>query len=462
MLAVALVMAAPCFVSTQPGGAYNDVPGLALMLSAIAIGVRKRDSESTIAPEVIVGLALGLAVGMKFTFVGPAVVLVIGLVLIAPRGTRLRRGAVLVAAACLTGGYWYIRNAVLIGNPVPNASLHLGPLSLPTVKPPSLTSSLTRFVFDGQAWRNDFVPGFRLALGPGWVAVIGLVLIGLVGSIVWMRPKSIRMLGLVGLMCWVIYVVSPQGLLQFGRPTLFYLNVRYVAPALLLGLLLVPIVFARWRRSVLVAFLAVLCVTELDPSTWPTGFHWAVFLNRVSARDARLGVIMLVAFSLLLVVSVLAWHHASSGPRRSVAAVAAVVVLLFLGMGAVQQTYLRNRYNKDAYAWARTVHHARIAVAGNLLSLQYPWYGSDLTNVVQYGGVKTHNGGYRAAVSCTEWTNFLSNGRFDYVLITPSATEDQWTRIHENVHLVATERLGVGRRIVNIYRVDAHRPYRQC
>src|SRR5205085_9934578 len=105
-LACVLVLGTPGLVATQPGGAYNDVAGVALLLTAFAIALRSREEPASVAQDVIAALAAGLALGTKFTFVVPAVVLCLGLAWTAPRGYRIRRAVAVFAAAALAGGCW--------------------------------------------------------------------------------------------------------------------------------------------------------------------------------------------------------------------------------------------------------------------------------------------------------------------------------------------------------------------
>ena len=81
----------------------------------------------------------------------PVLALTIGVSVIAPRGRRLRDTSLWLLLVAITGGFWYLRNAAAIGNPVPYA-LHLGPISLPS--PPGLApaTSVATFLFNGHDW----------------------------------------------------------------------------------------------------------------------------------------------------------------------------------------------------------------------------------------------------------------------------------------------------------------------
>ena len=76
----------------------------------------------------------------------------------------------------------------------------------------------------------------------------------------------------------------------------------------------------------------------------------------------------------------------------------AAVKILVAGGFALQQFYLRGRYTNAVpiphiYKWARQVHDERIAVVGAYVFLQYPLYGRDVSNYVQYVGARGPHGG---------------------------------------------------------------------
>jgi hypothetical protein len=101
----------------------------------------------------------------------------------------------------------------------------------------------------------------------------------------------------------------------------------------------------------------------------------------------------------------------------------AVGVAAVLASAVVHDVYLRNRYADSqyltsAYRWARTVHHERIAIVGT--PLQYPLYGNDLSNYVQYVGRRGSHGSFFPITTCRGWRRALSAGRYDYVVTAPN------------------------------------------
>jgi hypothetical protein len=455
-MAVALLLGTAGLVVTQPGGAYDDVVGIALLLAAVGLALHRRSEVRRMSHLALIGLALGLCVGAKYTFVAPAVMLAIGMVVITDRGRRLRATVVLFVAACITGSYWYVRNAIVVGNPLPSLSLHLGPLSLPSAKGAQPTSVVARFLFDSAAWRQQLLPGLRLSLGPAWPALLALAFVGMIAAIAQRNEPIVRMLGIVAVLSFVAFLFTPQYLLALGRPVFFAVNVRYAAPSLTLGLLLLPIALRRWLTWVTVIVGATLVVTQLDPASWPTHLGWTTFADHVGAANATGGdaawaiaLLALAAAAGALVVWI--WNRSRSAPRatrrgvRWATLVAAPLVVLLL-LAGVRRSYLDHRYvglapYPQLTAWVRGVHRQRIAVAGAFMQDQYPLTGADLSNWVQVAGIKTSGGGVREPTTCADWVHMLDQGHYRYAVIFPALHLAQWTAAQAGSRKVLQSRL---------------------
>ena len=72
------------------------------------------------------------------------------------------------------------------------------------------------------------------------------------------------------------------------------------------------------------------------------------------------------------------------------------------------------------FRWARSISGARIATT---TTRQYPLYGTDLSNRVQYVGIERPNGGFDAPGSCQAWRRALDAGHYDYVVTTLDRVE---------------------------------------
>jgi hypothetical protein len=326
------------------------------------------------------------------------------------------------------------------------------------------------FLFDRHAWTEYFIPGLRISLGPAWVAVVAVAFVGMVAATFARTEAPVRMLGFVGILSVAAYVCIPQ---YFGarrhNPIFFQYTLRYAAPALIIGAVLLPIAFVRYRRTVLGLLLGAVFLTQLDPTSWPTGFGWATFGTRIAGGDAVAAVVVLFITVSLVGFGSLVWNRAPPGRVRSIGAAGAAAIAVFGGLAAVHQHYLDSRYNdpSDAYgrvvAWARDVHDSRITVVGPFMQAQYPLYGRDLSNHVQFAGVSTAHGGWRVPSSCREWVQFLERGRYEYAAIGPDAKFDQWTKTQPDAHEVSSAPLDKqGVLDVRVYRLDHPDAPRHC
>ena len=80
----------------------------------------------------------------------------------------------------LGGGYWYLRNLIVAGNPLPQVD-ELGPISLP--HPERLQEgrpdfSILHYATDTGVWRDYFAPGLHQAFGALWPLVIAAAVAG--------------------------------------------------------------------------------------------------------------------------------------------------------------------------------------------------------------------------------------------------------------------------------------------
>ena len=195
-------------LSDQAGEARNDIVGIFFLLAAVAVALNawrasdggdgaRRAGACRPGPLVVVGLAAGLAAGTKLNFLLPAAVLVLGLAAVAPRGRRLAALAAAGLAALAGGGYWYLRNLVHTGNPLPWFH-HLGPISLPAPEQAlggREAHSVLGYLTDGTVWSDWFLPASTTASGSSGrcssLAAAGLASLGLAAPCRW-RPDAER------------------------------------------------------------------------------------------------------------------------------------------------------------------------------------------------------------------------------------------------------------------------------
>ena len=114
-----------------------------------------------------------------------------------------------------------------------------------------------------------------------------------------------------------------------------------------------------------------------------------------------------------------------------------------LGGWVEQRRYLDHRYADPhfaapglnaAFKWARDVEGADI---GTTATRQYPFWGNDLSNHVDYIGDHRAHGGFVRATSCKQWRRLVNEGGYDYVVASldrvgqgglPFPREVGWTR----------------------------------
>jgi hypothetical protein len=95
----------------------------------------------------------------------------------------------------------------------------------------------------------------------------------------------------------------------------------------------------------------------------------------------------------------------------------------------IQRHYLESRYKDPtfttpglnaAFAWARDVSGARIATTS---TRQYPLFGTDLSNHVQYLGLERPHGGFEAPQTCRQYRRLLDEGDYQYAIATRDRIE---------------------------------------
>jgi hypothetical protein len=352
----------------------------------------------------IAGAAAGLAVGAKLSAVAPALALALVAAVSAGRARRLRATAAFLAPLVATGGFWYLRNLVRTGNPLPY-------VDLPGLPSPDLpltdrfSWSIAHYAGDGHVWSEFFGPGLHSGLGPAWYAILALAAAGAVAAIARPRAAAVRGIGIAALLAVAAYAVTPLtagG--PPGRPVLFVYTLRYLVPALAVGLVLFAAAdWGRRRAAATAALVVAFIATRVDDLLPP--FHAG---PAVAVTAAGLGAWV-----------VLRWAPRRLRPLVAFAVAAASLVVVY----AWGDSYLDRRYADRAaplgpeYAWASGVHHARIAIAG--FYTQYPLYGRDLTNRVQYVGAAGAHGGFAPLASCAAWRRALDAGRYRYVVTAP-------------------------------------------
>lgn len=433
LVASALPLASGVMLDSQAGDAGNDAMAVALMLAMAALlvngcaaGVPERDRTAERGTLALAGLAGGLAVSVKLTMLAPVGVIALGAVLLAARGTRTASAGILAATAALTGGYWYLRNFAHGGNPLPQAGA-AGPLGLPHPDQMALfprdPHSVAHFLHGHPGvFRAWILPDLGEAFGPLYWLVLGLAALGALSAIVLSRNRVLAVLGAAAIATAVVYLFLPLSAAGSGdAPHGFYSNLRYLVPALALGLVVVPLAPPLRRpvvREATLVLLAALCaVTTLTPAPWYSSYTAGAVLIAAALVGVPVAVDVLRRRPLGLAVAVL---------------LAGSVLALTLTLGRGQEirhsrvnytmSALKKRATRNSlqtFAWARDLSHRRIAIAGSgeLFFAQYLFYGADSTNRVQYIGEPGPHGAYRVPSGCAALRRQINRGDFDFLVI---------------------------------------------
>lgn len=481
LAAVAAVMAANLLFSRQPGNANNDVVAIALFLSAVALLLNSRwpwqepgersAAGLPVGTLLVAGLAAGLALGTKLTVVPPVLALTVGVIVIAGSGQRLRTSAYWIGGMVVGGGYWYLRNLIVSGNPFPWQDI--GPIHHAEALQGRHPYAIVHYATDTDVWGKFFTPALHERLGELWPAYLALAVIGVV-LVLWRGGRMERMLGAGALVAAIAYLLTPLGASgPEGMPVGFRLNIRYLAPGLILALTLLAIppftadravwrlgsVQRLWRLGTLAVFSVLVVVSA--------GAIGAIDTGRIPGT----AVIALTVVAVPLLLVFLSRRGLAAVPLTGIGA-AIVIVLAVVGRFA-QDHYLDNRYSSAApdypkseqpatelgqglgaaYDWARGTRDQRIALSGTMGALfQYGLWGWNSSNHVRYIGDHGPRGSFNEIPACPEWIGALNDGNFDYVVTTPTYHQDDpaadtapvqrdWISRAGNVQRVAGENL---------------------
>jgi hypothetical protein len=441
VVAAAILLECHTLVVRDPGAAKNDLAAAALILASIAIlveawnhravplsgysGQRNHGIERwALAPA---GLAAGLAAGTRVTALAMAAALTLAVVVLAPRGRRWAAFAWWFLPALAGGVFWYLRNLVVVGNPIPEVH-SLGPISLP--HPERLQEGrpdfdIVHYATDTGVWREYFGPGLHEAFGALWpLVVFGAGLAALI-AVLRGRDRVVRRVGAVALFGLVAYLFTPLSAAGAeGEPVAFGINIRYVIPALLAGIVLLPLD----RR-----------LDGEKRQWWLLGALVLVFLITDRPDDslhdeARVFAFLLVVLAVLLPALLLYLRGRGVGAGIAAGAAAGLLVLLIAIGYPVQRDYLDARFANEgaadgsipgmgldsAYRWARGVEDARIGLAGTSAGFAgYGFYGPDLSNRVHYLGEDGPHGAFNAIPTCADFRAAVNEAQLDYLVTSP-------------------------------------------
>jgi len=501
LLGAAVVLDSNMLVGSQAGQGPNDVAGLFFLMAAIAFlvdgaasahAIRQAaaagraqtsarataDGPEELEPGVVedvpvegdprtlatvgagplfmAGLAAGLGIGTKITLLATIAAFTIGVAILGGRQHWLRSLCIWLGGLVITCGFWYGRNFVYALNPFPQ--IHkLGPIRLPGPDQLSLyprpPHALSEYYNDPTVWQHKLFPVLHDRLGPLWPVILAVVIVGLIWALARGGSALMRILAVTGMVAGIAYIFTPltaSG--SLGDPSGFDANLRYVAPVLIVGFLLLPLI--PWVRHGNRPWILIGLFTILLLQGTVTQANW-----QFSHHLASVGLAFLIVGVPALIVA---------GLRRGVSLAALVAFGLVMAVTAValgrvrENYYLDHRYVTAARPplgggfraspewqplqdWGRMASHQRIGVVGRASAFgQYFFYGTDLSNHVQYVGQQLNRGTFRPIDKCVLWRQTINAGHYDFIVTTPKLGADEtvappeslWTASDKNVKTV--------------------------
>ena len=413
----------------------------------------------------LAGLAAGLAVGTKFTVLATVAALTAVVIALAPSGTRIRATLTWFVPLLAGGAYWYLRNLIAVGNPLPQVR-HLGPLALPgperlqTARP---DFPVLHYATDTGVWRHYFGPGLHDAFGTLWPLV---VLAGVAGAILVIARRRLSASS-AARRCGDLRAHRLPGdpAQRRGRAGCAgrFLDQHPLRPPRPVDRPGPGAARPRPRRppagwALLAGLLVVLVATNRS---------WAV----VRQPERAFGV--LVALLAVGVPALLLWLRSRGvvGTGGLAGGLAALAVLVAVIGYPVQRDYLSDRWRDfdpaqhldTAYRWAAGERDRRIGLAGTTTGfLGYGFYGKDLSNRVEYLGREGPHGAFNAIQTCAAFRRAVNDADLDYLVTGPFlnfahqskpkfSPEARWIQGDPAVTPVNRDGAGVGR--VTVWRI---------
>ena len=373
---------------------------------------------------------MGVALGSKLTISGATAAMAIGVIFLVPPGVRRRAFGVFLAGVVATAGFWFLRNLIHAGNPLP-WTRHIGPIDLPgpnrglegrddyTVAHYILSDPSTSL------WRAYFLNPIENLLGPLWFLILG-------GAAAW---------GGAGRLAPALARRAPGGSgddrgrdrvpvhpADRGGPG--------GAPARLRDQPPLPDARPGARPRAAAARAAarprLACGCPCSPAALIALFLTSHYSDANVAWKGAFASIPWAALMGILFVAVPIGLALLARRRAMFAALAgAVLAVAIAAVGwAKQDDYFAHRYSRaedfrfqldDAVRWAKPTSDLRIAVAGTSGAYnQYGFYGDDVSNYVQYIGRHLPEADFRAIESCPAFRRAVNDGDYDYLVTTPA------------------------------------------
>ena len=344
------------------------------------------------------------------------------------------------------GGYWYVRNLIVSGNPFPWQDI--GPIHHAEALQGRHPYSIAHYATDTSVWGRYFTPALHERLGELWPAYLALAVIAVL-LVLWRGGRMERMLAAVALLAAIAYLLTPLGASGPGGHA-DRLPAQHPLPGAGAGPRAHPAgdpATVRRRAASLAprhpgAALAARHAGDLRrPDRGQRRSVGAIDTGRIPGTAA-------LALARGRAAAAAASSSRAGGSRRCplpAIGLAALIALAIFGRMA-QTHYLDERYSSTApdypkteqpavelgqglgaaYDWAR--RHPRPqdrALGDHGRALPVPRSGvATRATSVTYIGKHGPRGSFNEIPECPEWIGALNDGGYDYVVTTPTFHQD--------------------------------------
>jgi hypothetical protein len=249
VLAGLAVATSPLVFGTQVDSMLVDLTAVSGVIVGCVCMLESRDEPSRWCWPALAGLSIGISLGAKDTAVVAAIVTLFVMVVRTPKAYRLRSLAWSLGGTALLSLFWYIRDWVILGNPIFPQSVGIGSHAVfagpqsPLIR--YSTSLLSQFAHLRTGPIHTWLHELAVQYGPA----LALIALGCIAAVVLAVRRCDWRLGSVALIAWAAvigYLGTPytgggvQGLLF-----LIASQLRYLLPAAFLAAALAAAVLPR-------------------------------------------------------------------------------------------------------------------------------------------------------------------------------------------------------------------------
>jgi hypothetical protein len=330
----ALVVASSPGVLEQAASAMVDLPFASWWVAGVATTVvaarRLRDvaGRNARTPTLVAGLAFGLAFGTKYLAIPMAPIAALAGVVLwcsAPRGSALRTVLTFAVGLVVTGAFFYLRNAILTGNPIHPVEVRaFGATLLPGAYG---REEMSAWVFKTAGEPPELL-NFLLFLQPVFGTTAGGALQTWLPSIAQNAPEGF-LLSVVAVPTLLFVAALASVVRHFRRLSLATLPLALAPLVLATCWFAVPYTYGRFAFAALagIGVAAAICATRSTPAAWATAGAIALHFVATMPASPRAPVVITAGVVVGCLAIALLLHRRRHAAFVELAAVAAVVLL---------------------------------------------------------------------------------------------------------------------------------------